>query len=127
MSKLSNEIRQQLSRYLADDIQPSVFRDWFALVLRDVHKSNDSEAEELAHAVEWQFCDLENGAMPQQVRENLLVLSRAQSVFVQAGTLKNQPNVFPGLVSTGTSSIPDVPAMGEVGFVGVGRAVEYAS
>jgi hypothetical protein len=128
MTKLSNEIRQELSRYLAGDLQPADFRNWFAVVLRDVHKSNDPAAEELAHAVEWEFCDLERGVSPQQVRDNLRSMAEQPGVFVQAeAPLKNPTNYFHESISTGTSAIPDVPTLGEVGFVGVGRAVGYAS
>jgi hypothetical protein len=60
MSELTaGTIREQLTRYLVGDLDAAAFRDWFALVLRDVHKSDDKDAEPLAHAIEWAFSDLE--------------------------------------------------------------------
>ena len=79
MSELTKELKERLSRYVAGKLEPAVFRDWFALLLRDVHKSNDPEAETLAHMVEWQFLSVERGTMPlDALKVNLSHLSQEQ-------------------------------------------------
>ena len=85
MAALANEVREQLSRYLSGEVQPDAFQNWFALVLRDVHKSGDREAEALAYSVEWAFLDLERGlSSPAELRENLSHLAAAnESVGVR--------------------------------------------
>lgn len=131
MSKMltAKEIREQLNRYLAGDVDPATFRDWFAVVLRDVHTSIDPQAEELAHSIEWAFSDLDRGAAPEQVRDNLAALAASRFVvLVQCGEAVQIPgNFFHGMVSTATLSIPEIPASAVGTLVGVGRAVEYAS
>lgn len=63
MAMNAKEIREQLGKYVAGDVQPEEFRDWFALVLRDVHQSDDAEAETLVNAIEWEFLDRERGLL----------------------------------------------------------------
>ena len=126
----AKEIREQLRQYLAGALDRTAFRDWFAVTLRDVHASSDPSAEQLAHAVEWAFCDLECGAAVEQVRGNLTALSEHPEsvVLIQCSQPMEIPSgLFHGTVSTGTSSIPEVPASVVGALVGVGRAVEYAS
>lgn len=73
---LTNQIRTRLSQYLANPSGESEFQEWFAEVLRNVHASNDPEAEALALAVEWAFLDLERGNLPaDDARQNLLQLA----------------------------------------------------
>jgi hypothetical protein len=79
MENLAKEIREHLAAYLAGDLQAEDFRGWFASALRDVHKSNDPEAEELAHAVEWEFCDFERGVSSEEIRQNLSRLAGISS------------------------------------------------
>jgi hypothetical protein len=77
MSKLSKDLRDQLARYLSGDVEPKYFHDWFARNLLEVAASNDSEAELLFHAIEWQFFDLEKGrASSDATRTNLTYLSQ---------------------------------------------------
>jgi len=77
---LANQIRNQLARYTSNDLDMRAFRDWFAPVLRDVHKSGEADAESLAHAVEWEFLDFERGVSSEVfLKENL---SRLASVAV---------------------------------------------
>jgi hypothetical protein len=125
----TKEIREHLGQYLTGNFEPAAFRDWFALVLRDAHKSSDPQLEELAHSIEWALYDLERGAALEQVRENLTAIATMQSVvFVYCGDpLENPSTFFHQAVSTGTLATLEVPASQEVGFVGAGRVVEYAS
>jgi hypothetical protein len=130
MSELTaKQIKEQLSRYLTGDLEPAEFRDWFALVLRDAHKSSDPHVEELAHSIEWALCDLERDATPEQVRDNLTAIAAMQPVvFVYCGDPTQNPSIFfHQAVSTGTSATLEVPASAAIGFVGAGRVVEYAS
>jgi len=77
MAMLTNEIRERLTRYVAGDDTPEAFRHWFALILRDVHQSNDEEAETLAHQIEWQFLYAEQGKISCDVlKTNLSFLSK---------------------------------------------------
>jgi hypothetical protein len=79
MAELVNEIKERLSQYVSGDLGKTEFHDWFALVLRDVHKSNDQEAETLAHLIEWQFFDTEHGKISiDALKTNLAYLSREQ-------------------------------------------------
>jgi hypothetical protein len=75
----TKQIKEQLSRYLTGDLEPAEFRDWFALVLRDVHKSTDQNLEELAHEIEWAFCDLDRGVPSEKVRDALAQLLNPQT------------------------------------------------
>ena len=71
----ANEMRSHLDLYLTGQCSLEQFEDWFAPVLRDVHKLNDPEAEGLANAIEWAFCDLERGVPPGLVRRAFLKLA----------------------------------------------------
>ena len=73
MSTLTNEMKSHLAQYVNRQCSLEEFEDWFAPVLRDVHKTNDHAAELLAHEIEWAFCDLERGVPSDEVR---LVLHR---------------------------------------------------
>ena len=52
------------------------FREWFAPVLRDAHKSGDADAEKFAHSVEWEFADFSHGRLSEVLlKENLARLA----------------------------------------------------
>jgi len=76
----TKEVREQVARYLAGALQPADFHDWFAHVLRDAHKSG-GEVEALVHDIEWAFCDLERGILPDDVRRTLLRLATPSVVI----------------------------------------------
>jgi hypothetical protein len=101
MSTTTNEMKGRLAQYLNRQCSLEEFDDWFAVALRDAHKSDDKEAESLAHAIEWAFCDLERGAPGEQVRNTLIQLAEAQTgnllVFGKPLVLGTAP------YSTGTS------------------------
>jgi hypothetical protein len=112
MSKLTTtkEIREQLGRYLAGELESRAFREWFAMVLRD--SPGGSEVEQLAHSIEWAFVDLERGVPADEVRRHLSDLA-TDGAFVpvsitnigleqSVGLAENmghgvfwQPNTFP--------------------------------
>lgn len=69
------ELQKKLAEYTSGLLPLDEFRTWFAPVLRDVHKSSDADVEKLAHAVEWEFCDLARGSSEQTMKENLARLA----------------------------------------------------
>jgi hypothetical protein len=81
------EIKTQLSRYLEGKLDATKFREWFALVLRDVHKSSDPLAEPLAHAVEGAFADAENSNCTDELRATLEQLSRSGDTTMNQGSV----------------------------------------
>jgi hypothetical protein len=107
MTELTKEIRKQVAQYVAGDLEPNDFRDWFALQLRDVHKMNDPEAEELVHSIEWEFLDVERGISTEQVaRQNLLQIAVSE---VRTVVVFGAPMVWGGvsyvpIETSGTSS-----------------------
>lgn len=69
------ELQKRLAEYTSGLLSLEEFRMWFAPVLRDAHRSGDADAEKLAHAVEWEFCDLARGSSEQTMKENLARLA----------------------------------------------------
>ena len=83
------ELQKKLAEYTSGLLPVEEFRAWFAPVLRDVHRSGDADAEKLAHAVEWEFCDLERGVSSDAIlKENL---SRLARVAVAVSEPTNSP------------------------------------
>jgi hypothetical protein len=97
MSNLTKEIKGQLFRYVSGELALDAFHNWFAVMLRDVHESNDYEAEALAHAIEWTLCDLERGTSLREVRERLVALSNPSKAIAASpilGACLPQVSVF---------------------------------
>ncbi|HEV2315430.1 MAG TPA: hypothetical protein VGR94_09015 [Candidatus Acidoferrales bacterium] len=72
---LCAQLQEKLAEYTSGLMTREEFRTWFAPVLRDVQKLGDLDAEKLAHAVEWEFCDVLRGASEQTLKENLARLA----------------------------------------------------
>lgn len=113
MTPQRDQLRKKLAEYTSGKLSLADFREWFAPVLRDAHKA-DSETEKLAHAVEWEFCDLTRRVSSElTMKENLSRLARvalsdppqAAVLGVQVATLvflldeTEVPQVLPGTVS----------------------------
>jgi hypothetical protein len=124
MSSLTNEMKVHLAQLVAGTLTLDAFHDWFAATLRDVHDSNDPDAELLAHAIEWTFCDMERGLSHEAARLTFAVLADSQPTFVfRYGALPTQGVATP--VMTGTSSV--LVPVGRAGQrLGVGPALVYA-
>jgi hypothetical protein len=75
MSQLVNEIKARLSESVKDESKWTEFHQYLALVVCDVHRTNDSDAEALCDEIEWAFLDLKRGASREDVRRNLLRLA----------------------------------------------------
>src|SRR5260370_27694468 len=86
-----NEMKSQLARYLSGQCSLEEFEEWFAPVLRDVHKSSDQDAEALAHAIEWAFCDLDRGVLPESVRSDLLNLVEEPAQLAATTLVMGEP------------------------------------
>ena len=126
MTNLANEIKVHLAQLVAGTLTLNAFHDWFAMTLRNVHNSNDSDAEALAHSVEWIFCDMERGLSAESAKMSLAALAESQAaILFRYGALPSQD--LSSRVLTGTSSVR-VPVGTAVGqLVGVGPALVYAS
>jgi len=115
------ELKKRLGEFLAYPQSEQDFRDWFALALRDAHKSGEA-AEVLAHKIVWAFLDHKRGFYStSELVSNLSVLAKpdpeifwgSQPFAVVTGTTSNDPQMIPAL---------------EVGglWVGESRALESA-
>jgi hypothetical protein len=97
MELTTREIREQLRRYLTGDLDAAAFRDWFAVVLRDAHKSTDPELEQMAHDIEWALCDLESGSCSvENVTETLRALAGSGPASTAATVLLDRQIIFEG-------------------------------
>jgi hypothetical protein len=113
------EIKQRLSAFLADPDSEHDFREWFALMLRDVHLSNDQSAEALAHEIMWAFYDQKRGLCSgSKLMDELKRLATDPGVYFVEGT----NSVTTGTTSTGLQVAAGIAAQ----QVGVGPALEYA-
>lgn len=76
------ELRDRLREFLADAGKEQEFRDWFALALRDSHKSG-ADVESLAHEIMWAFLDRKRGVYSgQQLADELQRLTVTQEQWV---------------------------------------------
>lgn len=114
------EIKERLKAFLDDPDLEQEFRDWFALALRDVHKSNDPTAEALAHEIVWAFHDQRRGlCSPRQLMDELTRLATDPGVHFGAEPFQVKADAT-------STSLLEVPAivLGTV-QVGVERALVY--
>lgn len=119
MSTLTTEMRSRLARYAAGQCSLEQFEDWFAPVLRNVYQSNDPEAEQLAVAIEWAFCDMERGmSSPELLKKNLEVLSLPENTTKVGNPLVLGGATYDPDLTAGTSSTFQVGAA-------VGAAVSF--
>jgi len=97
MTVTTKEVKEKLSSYLAGQLAGLEFEEWFALALRDGHKSGDPGTEELIQSIEWAFCDLERGlATKAQLQNNLWSLVSTES----AGSPTQQGDVHVAVLDT---------------------------
>lgn len=67
----AKELRNRLREFLADVNKEQEFREWFALALRDSHKSG-TDVEALAHEIMWVFLDQRRGlCSPEELSKEL--------------------------------------------------------
>jgi hypothetical protein len=100
----ADEMRSHLDAYLTGQCSLEQFEEWFSPVLRDVHKLHDAEAEGLANAIEWAFCDLERGVPSDKVKDTLsrFVSEKAPPLVRQALVVGGA--VYTAVADSGTSS-----------------------
>jgi hypothetical protein len=110
------ELKQRLGEFLADSKSENLFRDWFALVLRDAHRS-DAAVEQLAHKIMWAFLDQKRGlCSPKELMDELTRLATDPGVYFGA-----EP--FPVKADTTSTGLQEVPAFVLEGSpIGVGFA-----
>lgn len=114
----TKELKQRLAAFLADPAQEGDFRVWFALALRDVHKSGDPALEGLAHDIMWAFYDQRNGlCTAEELTETLVELATDSAILYGAQQFA---------VQTGSSTHLQEAAGIVVQRVGIGPALEYA-
>jgi len=109
----TKELRQRLATFLAEPEREQDFRAWFALVLRDAHKS-DPATETLAHDIMWAFYDQRRGlCAPEQLTETLVKLATdsylsATQLSVETGASNGDPQGSAATlqVGAGCASVP---------------------
>jgi hypothetical protein len=122
----TKQLREQLSRYLAGDLEPAAFRDWFAPVLRDAQKSSDPQVEELAHSIEWTLWDLECGALPEEIlKQNLLRLA-APDTFLTGKAMTTGDMVYGWTTGASATLRGTSAAFASQAWMQISREKEYA-
>lgn len=112
----SKELKQRLVTFLEDPAQEQEFRTWFALVLRDVHASNDPTVEALAHEIMWAFYDQKRGlSSVAELTEQLRRLATESGVHFG-------PEPFSVMATTSTDLRAAPAYVFEASRVGVGLA-----
>ena len=72
MSALTNEIHDQLAKYLAGDTTLYEFSGWLAPVVWDIEERHDPEAEDLAYAVFHRMAEQSSGYISEDHLRRLL-------------------------------------------------------
>lgn len=84
---LDIEIREQLARYLANEISLEEFQGWFVPATWNVEQTNNPIAAELAHEIELRLAEFSNGHWTEDDLRSLLgPLVENYTVRVSFGT-----------------------------------------
>lgn len=72
---IANEIRDRLASYVSNEISIHEFDDWVAQHTWNVHRSGDSEAEQLAFEIEAKLAEFSGGQIDEpSLRHELAAL-----------------------------------------------------
>lgn len=97
------ELRNQLIRFLSDDLSLDDFEDWFVQNSWNVHQGPDLIAQRLSYAVELRLAEHDNGHLPdadfqrelRQLVNDFTTFGSSPSVIISTGssTEFNQPTL----------------------------------
>lgn len=103
MAALDEEIREQLSRFLAGDIDLRAFRDWFVPFAWNIEKRANAGTAEVVHQIDLVLSEFEHGDWSEaEMRDHLVPLVQNSRVRLHEtfwGT-----GVWAGMVSVSNSS-----------------------
>jgi hypothetical protein len=66
------EIREQLAKYLANEISIDTFEDWVAQNTWNIHQSGDEAAQRIAYAIESRLAEYSGGFVTEPILRNAL-------------------------------------------------------